>query len=288
MPRNLDVSALRSFQTVAEIGGVTRAANQLNLTQSAVSMQIKRLEEMVGQTLLDRTGRGVTLTPHGEQLLSYARRIVALNDEAMGRMTDARWEGEIRFGVPHDVVYPHIPPVLQAFARSHPRVRVSLCSSFTSGLKAQFAAGDLDLIMGTERMPQPGGETLRLSPLVWVGAPDGKAWRQRPLKLAFENGCIFRAPTQAALDAAGIGWTMAVESDSTRTVEATCSADLAVFAAMEDAIPPYLEAIPHGGALPPLPDIAITMYVAPGPNAGLAGMLADALREAYAGRAAAA
>ena len=104
MPRNLDLTALRSFVTVAECGGVTRAAGQRNLTQSAVSMQLKRLEEALDQPLLDRTGRGVTLTAQGEQLLSYGRRMMALNDEVWARMTHQAFEGEIVLGVPHDVV----------------------------------------------------------------------------------------------------------------------------------------------------------------------------------------
>jgi len=281
MPRNLDVSALRSFITVADVGGVTRAAGRLALTQSAVSMQIRRLEELLSAQLLDRSGRGVTPTAEGEQLLSYARRIVALNDEAVGRMTDAGWEGELVLGVPHDIVYPHVPGVMKAFALSHPRVRLTLTSSFTRRLKTQFARGEIDLMLGTERAPDPGGETLTTSPLIWVGAPGGRAWRDRPLKLAFEHGCIFRAPTQAALDAHGVPWTMAVDADSTRAIEATVSADLAVCALLAPNAPPQLEAIAHGGALPTLPGIAITMYAGEGPRAALIAQLAEAVRAAF-------
>ena len=116
MIRNLDLTALRSFVTVAETGGVTRAAHQLHLTQSAVSMQIKRLEEMLQQPLLDRAGRGVQLTAHGEQLLGYGRRILAINDEVISRMMNDAFEGELRLGVPTDIVYPHIPRVLRPAA----------------------------------------------------------------------------------------------------------------------------------------------------------------------------
>ena len=112
MPRNLDLTALRSFVTVAETGGVTKAAHQLHLTQSAVSMQLKRLEVSLDQPLLDRSGRGVALTNQGEQLLSYGRRMLALNDEVMARMTGDAFEGEIKFGVPADIVFPNIPHVL--------------------------------------------------------------------------------------------------------------------------------------------------------------------------------
>ena len=116
--RNLDITVLRSFVAVAEAGGVTRAAGFLNLTQSAVSMQLKRLEEMLGLRLLERSGRGVSLTPAGAQLLSYAQRMVEMNDEIYTRLTCQSWEGEIVLGVPHDIVYPVIPQVLQRMGLS--------------------------------------------------------------------------------------------------------------------------------------------------------------------------
>jgi DNA-binding transcriptional LysR family regulator len=283
MPRNLDMTALRSFVTVAECGGVTRAAGQLHLTQSAVSMQIKRLEESLDQPLFDRSGRGVSLTAQGEQLLGYGRRILALNDEVWGRMTDQAFEGEIAFGVPHDIVYPHVPQILQRFAAEYPRVKVQLISSYTRGLQAQMARGEVDLILTTEGPPTKGGETLVTRPLVWVGAPGGIAWRGRPLRLAFEHACIFRSSVQNALNAADIPWEMAVESQQTRTIEASVSADLAVHAAIDGSLPHYMEVIRHGGALPALPEVHINMYVATGANVALADKLAGYVRAAYRG-----
>jgi DNA-binding transcriptional LysR family regulator len=281
MSRTLDLAALRGFVTVADSGGVTAAAAALSLTQSAVSMQVKRLEEALGQPLFDRSGRGMRLTALGEQLLGYARRMLDLNDEALTRLTDGAWEGELTLGVPHDIVYPHAPAVLNRFARSHPRVRVRLLSSYTRRLKAQFAKGEVDIVLTTEDETPEGAETLETSPLVWVGAPGGQAWRERPLKLAFEYGCIFRPMATAALDAAGIGWTMAVEADSTRTVEATVSADLAAHVAVASTLPPHLEPIAHGGALPPLPTVRINMYVGPGRRPALTERLAEAVRAAW-------
>jgi DNA-binding transcriptional LysR family regulator len=281
MPRNLDLTALRSFAMVAEAGGVTRAAARLNLTQSAVSMQLKRLEDSLGQPLLDRSGRAPQLTSQGELLLSYARRLIALNDEALGRLTGRAFEGEVTLGVPSDIVYPHIPGVLQRFARDYPRVKVQLVSSYTRRLHAMRERGEADLILTTEDDPRPGGETLEVAPLVWVGAPGGQAWKARPLRLAFEINCIFRGAVQAALDAAGIPWEMAVDSETTRTIEASVSADLAVHAALESAVPPRLEVVRHGGALPELPRKRINLYAARGPEHPLTMKLADYVREAY-------
>jgi DNA-binding transcriptional LysR family regulator len=280
MPRALDLDALRSLVAVADAGGVTAAAGVVNLTQSAVSMQVKRLEELLGQRLFERSARGMAPTAAGEQLLGYARRMLALNDEAWARLTDGGWEGDLALGAPHDIVYPHLPEALSRFARAHPRVRVRLVSSYTLKLKAQFARGELDVMLTTED-DAGGAETLERSALVWVGAPGGQAWRERPLRLAFEGACIFRPRATDALDAAGLPWTMAVEAESTRAVEATVSADLAVHVALAATMPPLFEAIAHGGALPPLPDSFINLYVAGGAKGALAGRLAEAVRAAW-------
>lgn len=260
MPRNLDMTALRAFATVAEAGGVTKAAGFLNLTQSAVSMQLKRLEEALDLQLLDRSARSIGLTPEGEQLLSYARRMLALNDEIFGRLTARGYEGEIVLGVPHDVVYPAIPQVLQRFAAEYPGVRVQLLSSFTRRLKEQYARGEIDVMLTTEDTVGTEGETLVTRSLIWVGAPGGRAWRARPLRLAYEHDCIFRTGVQRRLDEAGIAWQMAVESNSSRTIEATVSADLAVHTMIEGTEPRYFERIAHGGSLPELRGVNVNLY----------------------------
>ncbi|KCV80971.1 LysR family transcriptional regulator [Actibacterium atlanticum] len=281
MARNLDMTALRSFVAVADSGGVTRAAGFLNLTQSAVSMQIKRLEEMLDTQLFDRSSRQITLTTAGEQLLGYARRMLQLNDEIYARLTAQEFEGDVVLGVPHDIVYPAIPQVLRMFAAEYPRVKVHLLSSFTSELKEQFAKGEVDVILTTEDDPDAGGETLIEAPLVWVGAPNGHAWKSRPLQLAYEYKCRFRVPVQRALDAAGLPWEMAVESSSSRTIEATVTADLAVHTVIEGAEPPHLERIQHHGALPDLPRLKINLYRSDVGKGEIVETLTQLLRQAY-------
>jgi len=285
MTRNLDMTSLRSFVAIADAGGVTRAAGFLNLTQSAVSMQIKRLEELLDLELLDRTGRKVGLTGAGEQLLGYARRMLLLNDEVFARLTEAAHTGEVVLGVPHDLVYPAIPQVMQRFSKDFPKMRLQLMSSFTLTLKAQFARGECDVILTTEDIVEPGGETLAELPLVWVGAPGGQAWRQRPLRLAHESNCIFRQGVQAALDDAGIRWEMAVESGSTRAAEATISADLAVHTMLAGSEPTHTEQIAHHGALPDLGRIKVNMYVADPVHSPAVEALAMLIRRAYAVKA---
>ena len=281
MPRNLDLTALRSFVTVLETGGVTRAAQQLHLTQSAVSMQLKRLEEALGQPLLDRAGRGVSPTSQGEQLLAYGRRMLALNDEVWSRMTDQSYEGEINFGVPADIVYPHVPGILRRIDREFPRMKVKLVSSYTIKLRELLDAGEIDLILTTENGTPKDAECVATQRLVWAGVTGGAAWRNRPLRLAFEKKCLFRPWALEALDRANIPWEMAVDTGSSRTVEATIAADLAVGALLQSAVSAPFEPIAHGGQLPDLPSSRINMYRAHGAISEPITALADMVRNAY-------
>jgi DNA-binding transcriptional LysR family regulator len=274
MPRNLDLTALRAFVTVADTGGVTRAAGLLNLTQSAVSMQLKRLEEGLGRDFFSRAERKLRLTPEGEQLLSYARRMIALNDEALARLTDKGFEGEFRLGVPHDIVYPQMPALLKAVAQEYPRVRVNLVASFTRLLHEGFAQGDYDMILTTEDACRLGGEVLATRDLVWVGAPEGTAWQRRPVRLGFKDTCFFRPIAQAALDAAGVAWEMGFEGECEQVIEATVAADLAISARMRGATPQGVEVIEAANALPALGSLHICLY-----DAGLqAGPVAEMIR----------
>lgn len=281
MARTMDLVALRSFVAVADSGGVTRAAGLLNLTQSAVSMQLKRLEESLNLGLFARAARKLTLTPEGEQLLVFARKMLSLNDEALARLTSSTFEGEIRLGVPHDIVYPAIPGILKRLSGQFPRMKINLVSSFTILLKEQFQRGELDLIVTTEDVPGPGAEVMATRPLVWVGAEEGQVWQKRPLRIGFKDTCIFRRKAVAALTSAGIPWEMAVDGESEQAIEATVAADLAVTARLTNAMPQGLYAIDTKGALPDLGQQAICLYAAPTLKGEAAAMLHQELRNAY-------
>jgi DNA-binding transcriptional LysR family regulator len=200
----------------------------------------------------------------------------------LGRLMHDEFEGTLTLGVPHDIVYPAIPGVLQCFARDYPKMRVQLVSSFTRVLLAQFGRGECDVILTTEDQLGEGGETLAELPLIWVGARGGQSWRGRPLPLAYEHNCVFRTGVQAALDTAGIPWVMAVESDSTRAIEASVVADLAVHTLLAGSEPAYLERIDHGGSLPDLAVKKVNLYMSQAmPSAPLLA-LAALIRDAYA------
>lgn len=283
MMKNLDITTLRSFVAVADSGGVTRAAGFLHLTQSAVSMQLKRLEGLLGLELLDRSGRTIALTASGDQLLGYARRMVALNDEMIGRLTHQAFEGEVVLGVPHDIVYPLIPRVLQRFNASYPRVKVKLISSNSTELKVGFSRGECDLILTTEAGATPDSETISELPLVWIGAPNGSAWRQRPLRLAFCRQCLFRPKVIAALDRADIAWDMIVDTERDQAIEAMVAADLAVQAMLEGTEPSHLAKIDHGATLPELPVQKVNLYGGDSGRSEIVTELARLIRQTFDG-----
>ena len=281
--RNLDLATLRALVVVADAGGVTRAAGFLHLTQSAVSMQLKRLEELLDVQLLDRRGRAIAFTASGDQLLTYARRMVAMNDEAVARLTAQEFAGRLRLGVPHDIVNPAIPQVLKQFNAMFPAIRIMLESCHTRTLKEMFAKGECDIILTTETEVEAGGVTLAKRPLHWIGARGGAAWRQRPLSIAYGRLCTFRPLVVGALDRAGIEWQMLLETDNDSAIHATVSADLAVHTAIEGTEPQQFARIDHAGALPELPDQLINMYIAQGdvsePMQQLAALLQARLGE---------
>ena len=148
--RNLDLTSLRSFVAVVESGGVTRAAQAVNKSQSAVSMQLKRLEDLLGVALHERRGRQLVLTEAGDQLLVHAKRMPAINHDVFARMTDHAFEGEILLGVPSDIIHPIVPVALKRFHAEFSGIKVQLISSYTRVLKDKFKKGEIDLILTTE------------------------------------------------------------------------------------------------------------------------------------------
>ena len=278
MSRNLDLAALRALVAVLDLGGVTRAAGHLNLTQSAVSLQIKRLEEMLDTCLLERSGRGVAATHDGEQLALHATRLLAMNDEIVDRFGPPRAPlGDVRLGVPCDLLRYHVPTAIRRFTAAHPAARVMVRTEGSAALRALCASGALDVILTTEAEPHPGGEVMARMPLVWVGAPDGEAWRRAPLPFAAVTGCAFTQAATERLTGTATAWTVATEASM---IESVVFADIAVYAMLRGAIAPGLVEIDHGGALPALPDFSVVLHVTAGPRRAIGERFADSLRDA--------
>lgn len=283
MRRNVDLSLLRAFAAVAETGGMTSAARALNLTQAAVSQQIRRLEEFFDTQLFSRDNRRPALTPCGERLLAYAQRMLAMNDEMWGMMTSPDFEGEIKLGIPHDIIYPFIPPVLKSFNQHWPRVRVSLVCLPTFRLLRLLEENEIDLTLTTEFRPGGQGELLLPDQLVWAGAKSGEAYKRRPLPVTFgDSTCSFRVPAIKALSDAGLDWHLTCETSDFHPYCATLEADLAVAPMLTVTVPKNLQVLGAADGLPPLPTFYINLRLpAAGPNE-MAQEMARFIRAAFA------
>ncbi len=260
MYRNLDLVSLRTLVAIAETGGMTSAANVMHLTQSAVSMQIKRLEEQLSSKLLVREGRKVSPTKEGVQLITYARRMIELNDEAMKLMVQPAHDVTIKLGVPFDLVYPSIPKILHQVNQDYPSYRLDLTSGLTYDLQQGMRDGKHDIILTTEKTPAAGGKLIARQPLVWSTAIGGVCWRRTPIPLAFSPRCKFLEPAIAALDKAGLPWTHAVHTYNEDNAYVVAIADLGVRAEMASTELTGAAPIDHRGELPPLPEYSIVMY----------------------------
>lgn len=282
MSRNLDMTALRSFVAVAEAGGVTRAAGRLNLTQSAVSMQLKRLEESLGVSLLSRSTRSIAPTAAGDKLLSYARSMLRLNDEAVAHMNVSADAGELVLGIPVDILDPVIPQVLRQFRSEFPMIRVQMLAENTISLKQAFAHGDCHITLTTEQGCDLNGRTIAELPMVWVGAKDGHAWKGETIPLAVGKQCLFRPYAVKELDKMGIPWEIVLEAAGHRAVEAAVAADLAVEVLLQGTSPPRFEVIDHKGALPQLGTWQINIYRDPNQTSVPLDRLEELLAEGFA------
>jgi DNA-binding transcriptional LysR family regulator len=285
MPHNIDTSLLRAFVAAAETGGITSAARLVNLTQAAVSQQVKRLEDTFGRQLFERDRRGLRLTPSGERLLVRARRLLALNDEVWALMTAPDFTGKVRLGVPHDVVGPYMPPVLKSFDQAWPGVRVSLDCRTSSNLLRALEHREVDLILTTERGCAPHGETLLPDPLVWVGARDGRACKRDPLPVSIGGeDCAFRPFAIEALNHAGRDWRPVCEISNMLAECAAVEADLAVVPLLASTVPDALKILGAGDGLPPLPMFHINLYLPKVGASEVAVELARHIREQFAAR----
>jgi DNA-binding transcriptional LysR family regulator len=282
--RNLDVSQLRAFVTVVEAGGMTAAGNVLHLTQAAVSQQVKKLEETLGCRLVERDRRGLRLTDSGERLFGRAKRFLAVNDEIWAEMTTEVFSGQLRLGVPYDLVATYLPPVLRAFSRAHPKVEITLVCKASLVLKTALQAGEVDVALIEEPGPAVQGELLATDRLVWVGAPGGEAHRRRPLPFASCDSCAFRPTVFEALRKADIPFRVVTDATNLDALSATVQTDLAIVAALASTVPVGMPVLGPASGLPALPPFSINMYLSRAAASGPAEALAQGLREAFIGR----
>jgi DNA-binding transcriptional LysR family regulator len=280
--QNIDIALLRAFVAVAETGQMTTAARVVNRTQGAVSQQIMRLEEAFGGKLLERQKNQVAkLTRDGEKLLSKAHRMIALNDSLFAEMQEPDFSGEVKLGVPHDVVGALMPPILRGFRQQHSNVLITLVSDATKNLRAMLREGAIDLTLTTELERAEAGNHLLTDQLVWVGAHEGDAGRRRPLTVALgTEQCGFRAVAMKALNGAKIKWRPICQVGSLEPVFATLEADMAVAPFLSRTVPDRLSELRDMG-LPALPSFSINLRVPSNGQTAVAGELARHIRDGF-------
>ncbi|QEH36702.1 HTH-type transcriptional regulator YofA [Aquisphaera giovannonii] len=255
----VDTLQLKGFVAIADTGTFGKAAATVNRTQSALSLQIKKLEEQLGCVLFDRTGRRVVLTPEGEIFLGYARRMIQLQWEAFSRLREPDIEGEIRFGTPEDFATHYLPSVLSTFRQHHPRVELNVACDLTLNLLDGFALGQYDAIL-VKRDPQRvrGGTKVWREPLIWAAADGYRT--EEPLSLVLSPmPCIYRARALAALDRAKRTWHIRYTSPSLAGTVAAVKAGLGVTILPANMVPAGVHPARDELRLPELADAEVAL-----------------------------
>ncbi|WP_029003894.1 LysR substrate-binding domain-containing protein [Azorhizobium doebereinerae] len=271
----LDTDHLRTFVAIAETGSFTRAAEVVHKTQSAVSMQMKRLEDRVGRPLFARDGRASRLTPEGDRLLDYARRIVKLNLEAVAAFADDTLSGRVCLGVPDDYADRYLPDIMARFSRTHPSVELTVVCEPSFRLNESIAAGNIDLaIITATDITGRNAQVIRRERLLWVGSLRHSAHLEMPTPLALgQPTCQWRDVAMTRLNAAGRGYRVLYSSPNHGAVSAAVLAGLAVSVVPESALRPGMRVLGAAEGFPPLPPCDIGLLR----NRHEPSVLADAL-----------
>lgn len=266
----LDIDVLKSVVAIAETGSIKLAAPRRGRTPAAVSMQIAKLERLLGCALFERVHAGMRLTAAGERLLPHARRMIETERAILDEFRASALSGEVRVGVIDDFAGVRLATVLADFARLHARLIVNVSMATSAELAARLARGELDLAVLT-----PGGAVAWLdddrvvhdSPLVWAGCENGRAWRHRPMPLALAaQGCAWRRQALAALDVAGIAWRIAYLSEHYAAQKSAVAADLAIAPLPRSLLEPGLVRLGAAEGLPDPGVARIALRVAPRPQ----------------------
>lgn len=262
----LELDVLRTFVAIAETGSFTTAAAAVFRTPSAVSMQIKKLEEVLGRSVFTRDARSVSLTTDGEMLLAYARRMLAINREAVSKFVMPDISGVVRLGSPDDYGERVLPSVLKRFAQTHPSIAVDVTIDQSVNLRKRLANRQLDLtlVTCTEGVEQADMEILLTEPIAWAGAKGGCAYMREPLPVSlWEEGCAWRNGAVKALGEAGRDYRVAYLSAHTAGQRAAILSDLAIAPLPKSFIRDDLVELGPKDGLPQMGNYHIGMVMAP-------------------------
>jgi DNA-binding transcriptional LysR family regulator len=257
MAAPLDLDQLHTFVAIADTGSFTRAAEQVFRTQSAVSMQMRRLEERLGKSLFAKDGRTNRLTEDGERLLVHARRMIRLNRETLAAFDDASLEGHVRIGTPDDYADRFLPEIMARFARSNPRVELSVICEPTVNLVDHVRRGNLDIALVTHD-DKGSSEVVRREPLLWVTSADHAVHEEPVLPIAVGRPtCLWRRVACDVLDEMGRDYRILFTSWSATVIIASVLSGLAVSILPECALRPGMRILAEADGFGPLPDCRI-------------------------------
>ena len=278
--RNLDMDVLRSLIALADHGTLASAADRVARTQAALSLQMRKLEGQVGQPLFRPDSRKLVLNEAGVQVLAYARRILALNDELQDVLRHSQVAGKLVFGASQDFGEAWLPPVLAQFRKAHPSVAMEIRVDGGTRLVAAVDNGEVDMALVLGLGERDNAITIGHLPLVWIAHRDFVRDREAPLPLAlFTSPCRFRNKGVAALDAAGIPWQVALTSPGLQGVWAAVNAGLGITVRTPEGLLPELEIVDTKFRLPNLGRVDISLHIGRHAHTPAVLTLADLLRE---------
>ena len=258
MAAPLDLDQLQTFIMISDTGSFTRAADEVHRTQSAVSMQMRRLEERIGKPLFEKEGRTNRLSEEGERLLSYARRMMHLNRETLAAFDDRALEGTIRIGTPDDYADRFLPEIMARFARSNPRVELTVICEPTPGLVDHIKRGNLDLAIVTHNAERGPSEVVRREPLFWVSSANHATHEEAILPMAFGRpNCIWRRAACEMLDNMEREYRILFTSWSATVITAAVLSGLAISVLPECALRPGMRVLGEADGFGALPDCMI-------------------------------
>jgi DNA-binding transcriptional LysR family regulator len=272
----LDIDQLRTFIAIAETGSFTKAAEVVNKTQSAVSMQMKRLEERIERPIFARDGRASRLTEDGTRLLDYARRLVKLNVETVAAFSDAALSGRVRLGVPDDYADRYLPEIMARFSRAYPSVELTVICEPSVDLLERIDANEIDLAIVTNCESKRAAETFRRERLLWVTSSRHAIHLEERLPLALGRpSCTWRCTAIERLESIGRPYRVLYSSSNAGAVAAAVLAGLAVTVLAESGLRPGMRVLTAADGFPELPSCRVGLVR----NAHDSSALADALAE---------
>ncbi len=270
----LDIDQLRTFIAIAETGSFTKAAEVVHKTQSAVSMQMKRLEERIERPIFARDGRASKLTEDGQRLLDYARRLVKLNIETVAAFSDAALSGRVRLGVPDDYADRYLPEIMARFSRAYPGVELTVLCEPSVDLLERIDGNELDLAIVTNCESKRASETFRRERLLWVTSNRHSIHAEEPLPLALGRpSCQWRRTAIEQLESIGRPYRVLYSSSNAGAVAAAVLAGLAVSVLAESGLRPGMRVLTAADGFPDLPSCRIGLVR----NAHESSALAEAL-----------